>query len=278
MDPIWQAFTREAELAAEHLCIGTTALGRADFSQPAYYYQAFFALSVGFERGAKLALVLDRAIDHDGALPPTGTLKGYGHDLVRLLGQVDAIARARRLPSPADRLPQDPIHQAIVDCLSGFAANVTRYYNLDLIVADDHLAIDDPIATWDKMVRKPAFTAHISARRQQRIEQQSEFWERLLSGTARVRFTAETGELIDSVGDAAHRAGTIDAAIPWVRMYVLQLARFLGAAVVELGDRVRQRGVVAVPFLQEVYAVLLRDDAAFRSTKTWSIYPRRPAR
>ena len=56
-DPTWLALAREAGLAAEHIGIGATALGRANYAQEAYYAQAFFALSVGFERAAKLEII-----------------------------------------------------------------------------------------------------------------------------------------------------------------------------------------------------------------------------
>jgi len=66
----WIALAREAGLAAEHLAIGATALGKADFARHAHYAQAFFALSTGLERSTKLILVVDHAVENSGAFPP----------------------------------------------------------------------------------------------------------------------------------------------------------------------------------------------------------------
>jgi len=65
MNETWQALAREAGLAAEHLAIGISALGKANYAQHAYYGQAFFALTIGLERAAKLALVVDHALEHN---------------------------------------------------------------------------------------------------------------------------------------------------------------------------------------------------------------------
>jgi hypothetical protein len=44
--PEWHALDREAELAAEQIASGITALGRANHAQKGYYTQAFFGLSI----------------------------------------------------------------------------------------------------------------------------------------------------------------------------------------------------------------------------------------
>ena len=67
--PEFVALAREAGIAAELLAAGVTALGRASSSQDGLYNQAFFNLSIGFERAAKLGIMLDYCIDHAGAFP-----------------------------------------------------------------------------------------------------------------------------------------------------------------------------------------------------------------
>ena len=39
-DANWNALTREAGLASEHIAIGATALGRANYAQVAYYFSS----------------------------------------------------------------------------------------------------------------------------------------------------------------------------------------------------------------------------------------------
>ena len=73
--------------------IGATALGRANYAAPGLYSQAFFALSVGLERSAKLAIALDYAIDNDGEYPLARHYRTFGHKIDRLLAAVDQIAR-----------------------------------------------------------------------------------------------------------------------------------------------------------------------------------------
>src|SRR5690348_13098680 len=92
MSKEWTALAREAGLAAEHIAIGTTALGRANYAAPAYYAQALFALSIGFERSIKLALVVDHALDNAGEFPQNEQIRAYGHDLRKLMRQAEAVA------------------------------------------------------------------------------------------------------------------------------------------------------------------------------------------
>jgi hypothetical protein len=65
----WRAIQREAQLAAEQLALGTTLLGRANHAYPGLYSQAFFALSIGFERTGKLIFISDYAIGNGGTFP-----------------------------------------------------------------------------------------------------------------------------------------------------------------------------------------------------------------
>src|SRR5262245_9371738 len=93
----WLALAREAATAAEHLAIGATALGQANYAQDARYGQAFFALSVGIERSCKLALVVDHAVEHLGVFPTNEGVLRYRHNLRRLLDRLDEIGARRGL-------------------------------------------------------------------------------------------------------------------------------------------------------------------------------------
>jgi hypothetical protein len=134
-DTIWRAITREASSAAEHMAIGATAIGRARHDRLSFYAQAFFALSVGFERSAKLGLAIDHALDQ-GEFPTRAQLRSYGHDLRRLLQAVEEIREGRALALRHGGLPETSIHLAIGDVLTAFATNLTRYYNLEVLGAD----------------------------------------------------------------------------------------------------------------------------------------------
>ena len=134
MNEQWEALAHEAGIAAEQMAIGITALGKATYAFPAYYGQAFFALTTGFERSCKLALVVDHAVLNDGIFPPESEFRRYGHNLRQLLDEADRISERLNSAGGLDRLPRSPTHIAIIEILSDFASNVTRYYNLDLLV------------------------------------------------------------------------------------------------------------------------------------------------
>jgi hypothetical protein len=68
-EPRFIAFNREAELAKRLTCSGLTARRKATPSAPGIYYDAFFGLSIGLERLAKLAWLIDECIRRNGTFP-----------------------------------------------------------------------------------------------------------------------------------------------------------------------------------------------------------------
>ncbi len=98
----WHALGREAELAAEQLATGVTALGRANHSQKGLYHQALFALSIGFERLAKLIIVVDHAVENDGEWMTNQALKKISHDISALLDACELISKKH--PAHVDQL------------------------------------------------------------------------------------------------------------------------------------------------------------------------------
>ena len=117
MTKLWYALQRESSLAAEHLASGVTALGKANYAQEAYYAQAFFALTIGLERCAKLALLIDHALQHGGNFPDNKELRNYGHNIDVLLKEVDQIAQRLGMSKAEDRLPDSSIHKGIIEVL-----------------------------------------------------------------------------------------------------------------------------------------------------------------
>src|SRR5918992_5335539 len=95
VDETWRALAHEAGLTAEHIAFGVTILGRANYAQSGYYAQAFFSLSIGIERSAKLAMLIDYELDNVGPFPSCRSLKQYGHDLTKLLSVMENISQKR---------------------------------------------------------------------------------------------------------------------------------------------------------------------------------------
>jgi hypothetical protein len=273
MNPEFQAISREAGIAAAHIGIGVTALGDANYAEDAYYGQAFFALSIGFERSAKLALVVDHALNNGGAFPSHKILKDFGHRLNDLLAKADNIAEMRTLTGDG-RLPQGDIHKAIIAVLSKFAANVTRYYNLDFLTNAPSVAAEDAVSEWHREVTSRVLALHYPARVRARDEARASQMQSLMGGFSSVVHTSETGAAIRSVEAAALHGAATEYVKPWTRMYVLQIARFISELMFALTGVAYGQQAASIPHLSEFYAIYMNDDRYFRARKRWSIYGR----
>ncbi len=272
VDPIWTALAREAAIAAESLATGATLLGKANYAHHAHYGQSFFALSIGLERAAKLALVVDYAASNGGTFPANDTVRKYGHDLAKLLERADQIADARGATGDG-RLPRSTIHNAIVSVLTDFATNVTRYYNLELVTAHvPAVAKQDPIAMWFEKVVEPILGKHYTQRHQIRHGMNAKLVSKILDPIAVVRFTSEQGASLDNAFSASMQTAMTDFAKPLARMYVLHFARFFSHLFTSLTHAAHAAQVPVIPYLSEFFAIFDNDDTLFRRRKTWSIY------
>lgn len=268
MNERWQALASEAEIAADHLAVGATALGRANYAEKGYYSQSFFALSVGLERSCKLILMLDHAVT-EGDFPGEKQVRRFGHNLSELLDAADDVAA--RLQRPAgERLPCSRIHQGIVTTLSNFATNLTRYYNVDVLTGASGVEErEDPIVEWIRLVTQPVLERHYTSRAERGHLENAAAIEAMAAPYMVVRFFTEDGTLITSPGAASMRTAETEFARRWERMYVLQLARFLGSLLGELGFL--GRGSHEIPHLSEYFGIFRNSDRYFRERKTWSI-------
>lgn len=273
MEQKWNALAREAGLAAEHIAIGVTSLGRANYVQNAYYYQAFFALSIGFERSAKLILVVDYVLEHGGIFPEQQRIRNYGHNLKNLFEAIDNIAELKSLSQREGRLPNSLVHKGIIEVLTNFAMNINRYYNLDLISGNPNTReLDDPIFEWYKKVTKPVIETHLCQRTYQRIEANARKVSDILNPHAKVSYTAEDGRVLTDAYDASYQTGIIEYAKQYSRMYVMQIARFASALIFHLTHECYQQRLDYIPHLPEFFAIFNNHDKYFMKRKTWTIY------
>ncbi len=144
----WHSIGREASLVRHLVGSGATALGRANYAdKKGEYYTAFFGLSVGLERLAKLILVADHAISNSGAMPDQKVVRQYGHKLADLMDAADKIAVRHSLKLDYPRRTA-PISVKIIDCLDAFAdAGRGRYANFAAL-GDPNLGKEEPIRMW----------------------------------------------------------------------------------------------------------------------------------
>lgn len=270
---IWQALQREASMAAEQLAIGVTALGKANYAQKAYYYQAFFALGIGFERAAKLALIVDYALDNGGTLPPNENVCRYRHNIKELLKLVDEIAERRGLSREKNKLPVSIVHDGIIEILSDFANNITRYYNLDLVTNNLHKEKQyDPINAWFHQVTLPILDTHYKLHHKKRHKQNAYLINQWIEPYTSIYYHDETGEVLNSVYDASMQTAITKFANSYTRMYVMQIVRFMGGTLSELGDIAQRKQLSNIPYLSEIFAIYNNSDEYFKNRKTWSIY------
>jgi hypothetical protein len=273
MNSTWQALSREAGTAAEHLAIGVTAIGKANYAQDAYYTQAFFALSIGLERTAKLILVIDHALKHNGQFPKNVEVRSYKHNLQELLNQLDKIAEQRGLMKPKHQLPRSSIHDGILEVLSEFANNITRYYNFDLITGHSNSKnIQDPIKAWFEKVTIPVLAVHYKVHHQSKIEANAKAVAELLGEYTYVFHHSEDGEKLDSIYDASIHTGMTNFAKPYIRMYVMQIARFLAILITDFTFAAHEAQLPDIPYLSEFFVIFNNSDNYFKKRQTWSIY------
>src|SRR6185312_6445731 len=146
--PEWHSIGREAALVRHLIGSGTTALGRANYADKiGEYYTAFFGLSVGLERLAKLILVADHAISNNGQMPAEDVVRRYGHKLIDLMDAAHTAATKHALKLRYSR-PTTAINMKIVECLDAFAdAGRGRYANFAAL-GDPNLGREEPINKW----------------------------------------------------------------------------------------------------------------------------------
>jgi hypothetical protein len=264
---------REASIAAEHLGIGVTALGKASFAHPAYYGQAFFALCVGLERSAKLTLVVDHATRHGGEFPNAKLVRSYGHNLVRLLDEADRVAERLGLSRDEAALPRLPVHVEIVKVLSSFAENRTRYHSFAVLSKEGAgSGGDDPTAAWFERVTLTVLGLHCSDSRMAAYQDQARTMESIVGRMSTVCHTSECGEPVRSVEHAQLLISVTEFAKPFTRMYVLQFARFFAHLMSHFGQMAYQVQPPFLPVLSEFYSAFRGTDAQFRKRRRWSIY------
>ena len=146
--PEWHSISREAALVRHLIGSGVTSLGKANYAdKEGEYYTAFFGLSIGLERLAKLILVADYAISNHGQMPAEQVIRSFGHKLVSLLNTVGDVSAKHSLRLNYPR-PTAQISTAIVECLDAFAdAKRGRYANFAAL-GDPNLGQEEPIRKW----------------------------------------------------------------------------------------------------------------------------------
>ena len=158
----WRNIARECLLILELLDSGMIALGKASsMDMEGHYYNAFFGLSVGIERLAKLILVTEHTVT-SGKLPTNDVIESYrnnyGHDLIKLLDKIQKITTMLNLTHSR---PHNEISRAIINCLNSFAsAGKGRYANFNFLNDPQDENEFEPIKKWWNEVAEPILKEH----------------------------------------------------------------------------------------------------------------------
>jgi hypothetical protein len=234
--PEWKALHREASLVSQILGSGATALGRASYGKGfGEYYTAFFGLSIGIERLAKLILVADYALDNSGSLPDQSVVRQYGHKLKDLINRVDQIATKRKI-SVRYLQPSHPICAAVINCLDAFSdASKGRYANFEAIGNPKFNSSDEPVNKWWTEVVEPILDMHYRGKRAELgVKQRAAIIGAMIGDITVVLHTNETGGVMSDVTTASERTGQTKWAQKYGRFYTLAVVRWLSHVFDEL--------------------------------------------
>lgn len=180
--PMFHLLSREGYITQSCIATGLTEARNANLGDRGRYYTAFFQLSIGLERMAKLALILDHMVSHQLA-PPGGTaIRKYSHDLDTLYRAASAAAQNRGW-NPSAELTTSPFADRILSFLSRFAKGA-RYANLDALASGT--VASEPLEEWNQILQDVLLTDS-SSRKRERIAQDSAAFGHLLKDAAFVR-------------------------------------------------------------------------------------------
>lgn len=271
LGPQWRAMQREAQLAAEQIAQGVTALGRANHAQTGLYTQAFFGLSIGMERLGKLIFVADHAIQNGGTFPTNDGLKKICHNLGVLFSTCETIAHRVDAGRSFAPRPAEPVHRGIEEVLSEFATR-SRYYNLNYL-AGAAGSQQDPIALWWERVATPILAGHYSKNQRKQDESDGAFVKQVFGDSAMVLHSTESGEPLRDLS-AMYTQGRATAVVQkYGRLHTLQIVRWLASILYELAHHgAYEKRIEALLGLNEPFILFYNEDELLRRRKRWSIY------
>jgi hypothetical protein len=268
-DPRFIAFNREVELAKRLTCSGLTAIRKASARRPGIYYDAFFGLSIGLERLAKLVWLIDECVTRGGKFPTDGDLKKLGHDILALLDKAMTIRSSRQHQiGGAERvLSGDAVTLAVIKFLSDFA-KATRYFNIDFMVGGKSKNMGDPVAVWHETVGKAVLAIpEISAKGSRRRVRAAAFADAF--APAIVFATGPDGNSVTDVAALSlseQEAEEINKQAQWK---LLGIVRFLCLLLIDLSESAIAGSHDFIPDLREHLGFFCGDDPIIRRYKAW---------
>jgi len=271
--PEWHALGREAALVRHLIGSGATALGKANYAdQMGEYYTAFFGLSVGLERLAKLILVADYAIDNSGAMPDEKVVRKFGHNLLDLTNIVDTISNKRDLNLNYAK-PTTVVSSKILECLDAFAdARRGRYANFASL-DNPNLSNEEPIGKWWNVVAEEILQQHYYGKpSQKRIEANAKAIDLLMAPMTMVIHTDENRKTMQDVKSASIRTGQTEIVQKYGRYHALTIARWLSNLLSEIAHIACYKHDVGGFFgINEYFYSYTVNDSFLKTRKVWPL-------
>lgn len=271
--PEWHALGREAALVRHLVGSGATALGKANYADKmGEYYTAFFGLSVGLERLAKLILVADYAMSNKGKMPEEKVVRKFGHKLIDLANAVDAVSSKWNLSLRYAR-PDYSICVRILECLDAFAdARRGRYANFASL-DDPNLTSEEPIKKWWAVVAEEILQNHYYGKPvQKRVETNAGIIDTLISPMSMVLYTDESGRTMQDVKSTSIRTGQTEIVQKYGRYYALSIVRWLSDLLSELAhEACYQHNIEGFFGINEYFWSFTVDDSFLKTRKIWPL-------
>lgn len=263
--PIFIALQREASIGAEMIASGVTLLGKASSFRHGLYSQAFFNLTIGLERTAKLVVLLDYYFKNNHTFFDDKSLRDkYGHDLNKLLETSKRISE-KLVTDKRYKFPDTELHKKLIIFLSDFA-KTTRYYNLNLLTStgtNQH----DPIKTWNADIGSLILKKYPLRKK----SQVPEILIKAMEPHTRVMGTAEDHSLLNSLMGAAQNSHKSEHINKYGRLLILQIVRTMADTISELTMKAYKEQTSDIPVLTDFFRIYHNEDSYFLKRKTWAV-------
>ena len=273
-NPYWTPLHRETKLVQQLIGNAVTALGKASYADGlGNYYTAFFGLSIGIERLAKLIIVCDYALENNDEFPDQKQLKKYGHNLIELCEAVQAIAKKRGL-NPTYSFPSQGIHKAILKELDSFAdAKKGRYDNFKVLKGVSTQSQFEPLTSWWSNVAETILKAHYYGKStEKKVEANANAGEAMIGGFTSVLHFDELGHTMESWYVASRHTGKTEIVQKWSRFYTLEIVRGLASILkVLFFDAAYQQNKEQFFGHWELLYTFLVEDSFLKTRKTWPL-------
>lgn len=262
----FRALLNEAHFTNEMLGAGATQIRGAGYASKGVYFQSFTSLSTGLERIGKLCLMLDFFIETQSFPDQQFMKREIGHKLSVIYEKSKLIITKRQLALKYLQNLDRPIHRAIIQVLSAFAAG-DRYSNINVLVGASNSP--DPIAQWHQEVDQAIFQNSITPKRKEAIRANASMVAAMMEDMSSVIHTSETGRMITSIADASQRTGMFKAIAPYRQLYVLQIIRYWVEILWALQHQAQSQST-DIPYFGEIFTIFINSDSDFRKRKTWT--------